>query len=88
MATRDVGFAAGPITYLEIGAFNRETCAGLSAWDKELIRDLDDLARGISAGQIDPATCQPKKTNVAGLKATLRGVIAARKARAAAEGAK
>lgn len=88
LATREVGFAVGPITYAEIGAFNRETHAGLSGWDKELIRDLDDLARGISAGQIDPATCKPKTTSVAGLRATLRSAIAARKAKAEAEGAK
>lgn len=43
-----------PITWAEIGAFNREACAGLSAWDKLLIRRVDDRVRAISLGTIDP----------------------------------
>ena len=34
--------AVGPITWAEINAYDAATLAGLSAWDKRLIRRADD----------------------------------------------
>lgn len=39
------GFAASPISYLDIDAFCRLTGTSLSPWEIELIEDLDILAR-------------------------------------------
>lgn len=74
--------AVGPITWAEIGAYNRETCAALSVWDKKLIRRADDAYEAIRLG------LKPKPTNVASMRASLRAAIAARKAREAQKGMK
>ena len=74
-ATRDRGMAVGPITWAEIGAYDRETCACLSIADKRLIRRCDDAYEAVRLG------VKPKPTSVAGIKANLRAAIAARKAR-------
>ena len=73
--------SVGPITWAEINAYDACTFAMLTAWDKRLIRRADDAYEAIRLG------VKPKPTNVASMKATLRAAIAARKAKAATEGA-
>lgn len=70
--TRPVAAAIAPITYAEIEAFNRATCAALSPWDVLLIRHVDDAVRAIALG------AKPKPTSISDTKAALRAVIAAR----------
>lgn len=67
--------AVGPITWAEIGAYDHETLAFLTAWEKRLIRRCDDAYEAVRLG------VKPKPTNVAGMKANLRAAIAARKAK-------
>lgn len=38
---------ADPITYSEIGAFNREMLAGLMTWEKDVLIQLDDAVLAI-----------------------------------------
>lgn len=66
------------ITWLEIGAYDRETGASLSIWDKRLIRRLDDAYEAALHPNSKPPT-------IAETKASLRAAIAARKARDAAK---
>lgn len=73
-ATRERGMAVGPITWTEIGSYNRETHAALTVWDKRLIRRADDAYEAVRLG------IKSKPTNVAGMKASLRAAIAARAA--------
>lgn len=80
--TRPLGMGFGSIPYAEIEAFNRATLAGLTASDIRLIRQIDDQHVAIKTG------VRAKPTNVASMKAALRGVIAERAARAKAKGAK
>lgn len=72
--------AVGPITWAEINAYDAATLAGLSAWDKRLIRRADDAYEAVRLG------VKPKQTSVASIKASLRAAIAARKARQPQEG--
>lgn len=67
--------ALGPISWAEINAYDAGTLAGLSAWDKRLIRRCDDAYEAVRTG------IKQKPTNVAGLKASLRAAIAARNAK-------
>lgn len=69
--------AIGPITWTEIGSYNRETFAMLSVWEKQLIRRADTAYEAVRLG------LKPKPTSAASMKANLRAAIAARKARAA-----
>lgn len=71
--------AVGPITWAEINAYDAGTFAMLTAWDKKLIRKADDAFEAVRLG------IKPKPTSVAGMKATLRAAIAARKAKQAQE---
>lgn len=64
--------AIAPISYAEIEAFNRSTCASLTAWDVLLIRRIDDAIRAASLG------VKTKPASIADTKAALRAVIAAR----------
>lgn len=41
----------GPITYLEIEAYRRQTLDDLTAWEVKLIRRLDNAVRNVIAGQ-------------------------------------
>lgn len=78
-----VGLAGQQITWLEIGAYDRETYAGLSVWEKRLIRRLDDayeLAKPDADGK------SKKPPSIADTKAALRAQIAARNAKTAAKG--
>jgi hypothetical protein len=79
-ATRERGMAVGPITWSEINAYDAATLAGLSAWDKRLIRRIDDASEAVRLG------VKPKPTNVAAMKASLRAAIAARNAKNAQKG--
>lgn len=76
------GLAGQQITWAEIGAYNRETFAGLSVWQKRLIRRLDDAYEAAASGK---SPGKPTSTNVADIRASLRVAIAARKSKAAAE---
>lgn len=67
--------ALGPITWAEIQAYNAETLACLSAWDKRLIRRCDDAYEAVRTG------AKAKPTSVADMKASLRAAIAARNAK-------
>lgn len=72
--------AVGPITWAEINAYDAATLAGLSAWDKRLIRQIDDASEAIRLG------VKPKATSVASMKAEFRAAIAARNAKNAQKG--
>lgn len=72
--TRDVAVTSGAITYREIEAYNASTLACLRAWDVKLIRRIDIAVRVGGDGK-------PAKTDVGGLKAMLRGVVAQKAAR-------
>lgn len=52
--TRQPGPVIAPITFDEISAFNRETLAGLTAWEVLLIRRIDERVRAVSLGVFDP----------------------------------
>lgn len=67
--TRDIGMAAGAITFREIGAYNAETLACLRAWDVKLIRRIDTAIRSGAEGK-------PSKTDVGSMRATLRAAAA------------
>lgn len=73
--------AVGPVTWAEINAYEAATLSSLSAWDKRLIRRMDDAYEAVRLG------VKPKPTNVKAMKANLRGAIAALKARNAKKGA-
>jgi hypothetical protein len=76
--------AANPITYDEIGAYDRETFAGLSVWAKKLIRRIDDAVLRVVAEEREkeaPAKSevggnQIPVTNTKGIRAMLRGLAA------------
>lgn len=67
--TRDIGMAAGAITFREIGAYNAETLSCLRAWDVKLIRRIDTAIRSGAEGK-------PTKTDVGGMRAALRAAAA------------
>lgn len=67
--------AIGPITWTEIGAYDRETLSMLTVWEKRLIRRTDNAFEAVRTG------VKPKPTSVASMKASLRAAIAARKAK-------
>jgi ABC-type transporter Mla MlaB component len=48
--TRQVGMAAGPITYSEIQAYRAASFADLTAWEVGVIRRLDTAALAVLAG--------------------------------------
>ncbi len=73
--------AVGPVTWSEINAYAAATFSSLSVWDKRLIRRMDDAYEAVRLG------VKPKPTNVASMKASLRGAIAALQARNAKKGA-
>lgn len=89
---RQSGMGVNPLSDLELEAFDRRTCAELSAWEKDLIMRLDDAV--IAAVRGDAPTAPAKKPdgepadpievtpdNPQGVAAMFRG-IAARKAKA------
>lgn len=69
------------ITWAEIAAYDRETGAGLSIWEKRLIRRLDDAFEAARPGQ-----ASKKPATISETKASLRAAIAARKAKAQTQG--
>lgn len=75
-ATRDVSMAVGPITYLEIYAYQATTHASLTAWEVATIRRIDTAIRAIlvatsgTSGEAQPIPI----TDAASLKAKLRGM--------------
>lgn len=69
--------AVQQITWAEINAYSAALPVGLSFWDKRLIRRLDDASEAARLG----ISAKPKTTDVAGMKASLRAVIAARDAK-------
>lgn len=74
VGTRSRGFATGPISFREIDAYDRRMQTGFSAWDARLIRRLDTATQAVAAGV---STSKPQ-TDVGGLKAMLRGIVAAK----------
>ena len=76
--------ATGPITFLEIDAYDRRMHTGLSAWDAKLIRRLDTAVQTVAAGGSKAKTA----TSVGGMRAMLRSIVAAKAkaAKAAAQG--
>lgn len=79
--TKLVGMAAQQITWAEINAYSESRFAGLSAWDKLLIRRLDDA---YEMARPDANGVKPQTTNVADMKGSLRAAVAARAAAKAA----
>jgi len=67
-----------PISYFEIEAFNRSTCAALSPWDVLLIRRIDDHARAIALGEANP-TSQISARDGKGVAGMLRGLATRKK---------
>jgi hypothetical protein len=65
------------ITWAEISAYNRETGAGLTIWEKRLIRRLDDAFEAARPGQ-----AAKKPATISETKASLRAAIAARRDKA------
>lgn len=79
-----VGMGVQQITWAEINAYDAARFAGMSAWDKLLIRRLDDA---YEAARPENAAASKKPPSIAETKASLRAQIAARNARAATKGA-
>ncbi|CAN7168284.1 hypothetical protein LJR202_000275 [Brevundimonas sp. LjRoot202] len=79
--TKLVGMSAQQITWAEIEAFDAATFAGLSAWEKRLIRRLDDAFEAAR-----PGNAPKKPASIADTRAALRAQIAARTAKAQAKG--
>ena len=63
--------AVGPITWGEINAYDTGTLSMLTAWEKRLIRRLDDASEAVRLG------VKPKPTNVSSMKSNLRAARAA-----------
>lgn len=84
VGTRSVGPVIAPISYLEIEAFNRVTCAALTPWDVRVIRRIDDHARAVALGDANP-TSQISAKDGRGVAGMLRG-IAQRKKKGAPSG--
>lgn len=74
--------AAQQITWAEINAYSAARLCQLSAWDKLLIRRLDDAYEAAR-----PENAVKKPPSISETKASLRAAIAARKAKDAAKGA-
>ncbi len=76
----------GPISYLEIEAYKRQSLNNLSPWSVRLIRSMDDAVRGvISAQKPKPqgkAEAEPEAIPVTDTKA-IRSLFAGLKTRKA-----
>lgn len=77
-ATRAVAQVISPITWAEIEAFNAAALAGLTAWEKRLIRRIDDAVRAVALGEINPNS-QISARNGKGVAGMLRGLAARKK---------
>lgn len=73
--------AANPITFADIEAFQRLTLTGLSAWEVDVICQLDDAVLSAWAGEVKKAkpTAEPAKAEVPvsdtkSMKALFRGL--------------
>lgn len=84
-ATKIAGLAGQQISWAEINAYDAANFCGLSAWDKRLIRRLDDA---FETARPEVAAKNPKPPSVAEMKASLRASIAAREAKAGTREAK
>lgn len=74
--TRDVGMAVGPITYLEILAYQAATHAYMSAWEVSVVRRIDTAVRALQAGS-SGGSGEPQAipiTDAASIRARLRGM--------------
>lgn len=67
-----------PITWSEIEAFNGAALAGLTAWEKHLIRRVDDAVRAVALGECNPSS-QISARNGKGVVGMLRGLAARKK---------
>ncbi|WP_293826008.1 hypothetical protein [uncultured Brevundimonas sp.] len=67
-----------PITWAEIEAFNAAALAGLTAWEKRLIRRIDDAVRAVALGEINP-TSQISARDGKGIAGMLRGLAMRKK---------
>lgn len=74
-----------PITWQEIDSYCRQTFAGLTVWEKRLIRRIDDIAIGKAVEKMKtsakPGRQEPEPipiTDTAGLKALFSGIKAQR----------
>lgn len=67
-----------PITWSEIEAFNGAALAGLTAWEKRLIRRVDDAVRAVALGELSPSS-QINARNGKGIAGMLRGLAARKK---------
>ncbi len=73
----------GPITYLEIEAFQRTQLVKMTAWEVALLRCLDDAVRVAMANQAKPTKAAPETltpdiptSNTPALKTFFRGLAA------------
>lgn len=82
--TRPVAQVISPISFSEIEAFNRSTCAALTPWDIRLIRRVDDHVRAVALGEANP-TSQINARDGKGIAGMLRG-LAQRKKKGGADG--
>lgn len=88
---RQYGYAAPqPLTYLEIDAYSRLTGAAFDPWEVEVLCRLDDAALEAQAkriakpGSSAEESAQIPVSNVAGVRALLRGLAAQKAAKQAA----
>jgi hypothetical protein len=73
--TKLAGLAGQQITWVEINAYSDAHPAGLTFWQKRLIRRLDDAYENARHG----TSKKPQQSSVADMRATLRAALAGRK---------
>lgn len=89
--TRQPGMGIGPITYLEIEAYQRLEIVRMTAWEVGLIRRLDDAVRVVMSDKPSaPAAAETIKPdipiqNTGAIKTLFRGLAAQKQAQLQAE---
>lgn len=73
-ATRQPAPVIAPITWTEILAFDHGANAGLTSWERSLIRRVDDAVRRVAIGESAPSSqiSARNASGVAGLFRTLK----------------
>jgi hypothetical protein len=82
---RQIGMAAGPLTYLELEAYERKALVRLSAWETALIMRIDDAVLTVWAGNRKPkptGDAEPvaiPTSDVTGMRSLFRGLATFKK---------
>ncbi|UXN64407.1 hypothetical protein N8E89_00510 [Phyllobacterium sp. A18/5-2] len=79
--TRQMGFSANPISFLEIEAFCRMTGAIIDPWELSVIRRIDQAVLAVinKTGMSEPAETQATPADVAEAKLRIRGAATNRR---------